>query len=102
SYQPEAFDADDLLGLEAIAGQVAIAISNLRHSDHLALQLQRRVSESEAIVASMADALLVTDADGRIVRLSHAARELLCVANTSIVFGQPLDREQGGAKRPRG
>jgi signal transduction histidine kinase len=96
SYQPDAFDADDLLGLEVIAGQVAIAIANLRHPDQVDLQLQRRVSESEAIFASMADALLVTDAAGRIVRLNHAARELLCVADTSVVFGQPLDREQGG------
>ena len=96
SYQPEAFDDDDLLALEVIAGQVAIAIANLRHSDRLDSQLQRRVSESEAIFANMADALLVVDADGRIVRLNHAARKLLCVENTSIVFGQPLDREQWG------
>jgi signal transduction histidine kinase len=96
SYQPEAFDDDDLLALEVIAGQVAIAIANLRHSDRLDSQLQRRVSESEAIFANMADALLVVDAAGRIVRLNHAARKLLCVKDTSIVFGQPLDREQWG------
>ena len=96
SYQPEAFDDDDLLALEVIAGQVAIAIANLRHSDRLDSQLQRRVSESEAIFANMADALLVVDAAGRIVRLNHAARKLLCVENTSIVFGQPLDRELWG------
>jgi PAS domain S-box-containing protein len=96
SYQPDAFDDDDLLALEVIAGQVAIAIANLRHSDRLDSQLQRRVSESEAIFANMADALLVVDADGRIVRLNHAARKLLCVESTSIVFGQPLDREQWG------
>jgi signal transduction histidine kinase len=96
SYLPEAFDDDDLLALEVIAGQVAIAIANLRHSDRLDSQLQRRVSESEAIFANMADALIVVDAAGRIVRLNHAARTLLCVENTSIVFGQPLDREQWG------
>jgi signal transduction histidine kinase len=96
SYQPEAFDTDDLLLLEVIAGQVASAIANLRRSDRLDSQLQRRVSESEAIFANMADALIVVDADGRIVRLNHAARELLCVENTSIVFGQPLDRERWG------
>jgi len=96
SYQPEAFDDDDLLALEVIAGQVAIAIANLRQSDRLDSQLQRRVSESEAIFANMADALLVVDAAGRIVRLNHAARKLLCVENTSIVFGQPLDRQLWG------
>jgi len=96
SYHPDAFDDDDLLALEVIAGQVAIAIANLRQSDRLDSQLQRRVSESEAIFANMADALLVVDADGRIVRLNHAARKLLCVENTSIMFGQPLDREKWG------
>ncbi|MDQ6671741.1 MAG: ATP-binding protein [Chloroflexota bacterium] len=96
SYQPDAFDEDDLLALEVIAGQVAIAIANLRQSDRVDSQLQRRVSESEAIFASMVDALIVVDADGRLVRLNHAARKLLCVENTSIVFGQPLDREKWG------
>jgi signal transduction histidine kinase len=96
NYQAEAFDDDDLLALEVIASQVASAIAHLRHSDRLDSQLQRRVSESEAIFANMADALLVVDAEGRIVRLNHAARKLLCVENTSIVFGQPLDREQWG------
>ena len=96
SYQPEAFDEDDLLALEVIAGEVALAIANLRHSDRLDSRFQRRESESEAIFANMADALLVVDADGRIVRLNQAARNLLCVENTSIVFGQPLDREQWG------
>ncbi|HLZ28706.1 MAG TPA: ATP-binding protein [Chloroflexota bacterium] len=96
SYQPETFDDDDLLTLEVIAAQVAVGIANLRRSSHLDSQVQRRVSESEAIFARMADALLVVDAAGRIVRLNHAARKLLCVENTSIVFGQPLDREQWG------
>ena len=43
SYQPDAFDDDDLLALEVISGQVAIAIANLRHSGQLDSQLQRRV-----------------------------------------------------------
>jgi signal transduction histidine kinase len=96
SYQPEAFNEDDLLALEVFAGQVAIAVANLRQSHRMDSQLQRRVSESEAIFANMADALLMVDADGGIVRLNHAARKLLCVDNTSIVFGQPLDREKWG------
>jgi signal transduction histidine kinase len=96
SYQPAVFDDDDLLTLEVIASQVAGAIAHLRHSDRLDSQLERRVLESEAIFANMADALIVVDSAGRIVRLNHAARTLLCVENTSIVFGQPLDREQWG------
>src|SRR6266852_5637237 len=33
NYQPDAFDEDDLLVLEAIAGQAAVAISGLRDSE---------------------------------------------------------------------
>jgi PAS domain S-box-containing protein len=96
SYAPDAFDEDDLFAVELIAGQVAIAIARLRHSDRLDLQDQRRTSESEAIFSNMVDALLVVDAEGRLVRLNRAARELLCFEDTSIVLGQPLDREQWG------
>jgi diguanylate cyclase (GGDEF)-like protein/PAS domain S-box-containing protein len=95
-YQPNAFDEDDLLALEVIANQVATTIANLRHSNRLDTQLQRRVSESEAILANISDALLVLDAAGRLVRLNRAARELLCVDATSLVLGQSLDREQWG------
>ncbi|MDQ6671757.1 MAG: ATP-binding protein [Chloroflexota bacterium] len=96
SYQPDAFDEDDLTVLEVIANQLTNAIANLRNSDSLDTQLQRRVSESEAILANMSDALLVVDNAGRLVRLNLAARKLLCVDATSIVLGQPLDREQWG------
>ncbi|MCA1647101.1 MAG: GAF domain-containing protein, partial [Chloroflexi bacterium] len=96
SYQPESFDEDDLLVLEGIASQVAIAIANLRKSDRLDSQLRRRETESDAILASMSDALLVVDAAGRLIRLNRAARQLLCVDVTSLVLGQPLDREQWG------
>src|SRR3989304_4457810 len=46
----------------------------------------------------MSDALLVLDSRGCITKLNHAARKLLCPDNStsSIVLGQPLDREQWG------
>lgn len=96
SYQPEAYDANDLLALQVIAGQAAAAIENLRRSERLDAQLQRRVSEQEAILTNMADALLIVDGDGCIMRINRAARELLGLDSHGIVFGQPLDREQWG------
>lgn len=96
SYQPEAYDEDDLLMLQAIAGQAAAAIENLRHSARLDVQLRRRVSELEIILASMADALVITDAAGAIVRLNEAARTLLGLGSDGIILGQPLDRERWG------
>jgi signal transduction histidine kinase len=96
NYQPNAFDEDDLLVLEAIAGQAATGIGTLRQSHQLNAQLQGRISELQAIVSTMADALLMVDAQGCLVGLNHAARALLCLDDVSIVLGQPLDREQWG------
>ena len=96
SYQPDSFDENDLLALEVVATQTAMAIVNLRHSDRLDVQTQRRIAELEAILASMADALLIVDAAGRIILLNHAARQLLSLNDVSIIYGQPLDREHWG------
>ncbi len=96
NYQPDAFDEDDLLVLEAIAGQAAVAIAGLRDSERLNTQLQERVSELQAILSTMADALLMVDAQGRLVGLNHAARVLLCLDDVSIVLGQPLERQEWG------
>ena len=54
----------------------------------------RRVSELESILANMADALLFVDANGSLVRLNRAARELLSLDEASIVLGQPFDESQ--------
>jgi two-component system, OmpR family, phosphate regulon sensor histidine kinase PhoR len=94
SYREQAYDEDDLSLLEAIAEQVAGALGNLRRSERLDSQLQRRVSEHEAILASMADALLIVDASGRIVRLNRAAREVLCIDDSGVLFGKPLSHVQ--------
>ena len=99
SYRPAAYDEDDLTMLRAIAGQAATAIENLRRSERLDAELQRRVSELEAILASMADALVIVDATGAIVGLNPAARALLCAEADSVVLGRPLD-EQGWESWP--
>ena len=90
SYQPSFFDEDDLLLVEIIASQAAVAIANLSQSDRVNAQLQRRVSELETILASMTDALLIVDDQGRAVRLNHAARRLLSLNNSSAVLGNLL------------
>src|SRR5690606_28143596 len=94
SYRADTYDEDDLLTLETLGRQIGLAIQNLRVSQRLDTQLQRRVSELETILESMDDALLIVDAQGRIVRLNRAARELLNAGDTSIVYGQPLDLEK--------
>jgi signal transduction histidine kinase len=97
SYRPEAYDADDLAWLEAVAGQAAGAVAGLRQSEAMDSRFRGHVAELEVILESMADALVLLDAQGRIVRLNHAARELLCLGESSVVLGQALD--SGGWER---
>ncbi len=98
SYNPESYDATDLLRLQVIAGHAAVAIDRLQRSAVESSQLPKKVSRLETIIASMSEALLIVDSQGRIVRLNRAARKLLCPDNGTggIVLGQPLDREQWG------
>src|SRR5437588_1783368 len=56
----------------------------------------------EAILANMADALLIIDPKGSLVRLNRAARELLCLDEASIVLGQPFDERQWNDWPPAG
>jgi signal transduction histidine kinase len=93
SYRVDAYDEDDLHMLEALASEASIVIGGL-HSKRLGAQVESRVSELEAILANMADALLIIDTKGALVRLNRAARELLCLDESSIVLGQPLDASQ--------
>jgi signal transduction histidine kinase len=96
SYREEAYTQADVATLQALADQAALAIANLQRSELLDDQVMRRASELEAILSSMADALLILDAEDRVIRLNPAARKLLNVEETSIILGQPLDEEQWG------
>ena len=90
SYSQNAYTDDDLQFLESMADEAAVVISGLRQSERIGAQVRRRVSELEAILANMADALLIVDARGCLVRLNRAARDLLSLDEASIVLGQPL------------
>jgi signal transduction histidine kinase len=94
SYEPEAYDESDLLLVQAIGDQLARTLANARGSEQLDAQLNQRVSELEAILASMNDALLILDPSGCVVRLNPAARALLSVGDSSIVLGKQLDGAQ--------
>jgi signal transduction histidine kinase len=77
-----------------MAAEAAVVIAGLHYSERLGIQVRRRVSELEAILANMADALLIIDADGRLIRLNRAARELLSLDDSTIVLGQPIEAQQ--------
>jgi signal transduction histidine kinase len=84
SYRAGAYDEGDLVTLQRIAELAAASVTRL-HSGQ---------TELDAILANLTDALLIVDAAGRILRINHAARLLLCLEESSIVLGQPIVLEQ--------
>ncbi|HXE71140.1 MAG TPA: ATP-binding protein [Candidatus Nitrosotenuis sp.] len=69
--------------LASVADQAALALENSR-----LYQAQRlKTQELEAVLAAMADAVLVVDAQGRVARCNPAARALL-----GEVAGQPVEQ----------
>jgi PAS domain S-box-containing protein len=94
SYRPDAYEDADLLSLGAIAVQAGSVIERVRATEQMALEHERHALQLEAVLATMNDALLIVDARGAIVRLNRAARELLCLDSTSLVVGQPLERQR--------
>jgi signal transduction histidine kinase len=93
AYGEGVYKERDLRLLESLANEATGLIAGLHYTERHGVQVRRRVSELEAIQASMADALLIIDAEGRLVRLNKAACEVLCLDEVSIVLGQPLDEK---------
>jgi two-component system, OmpR family, phosphate regulon sensor histidine kinase PhoR len=93
SYAPDAYDENALYLLEDLAAATARVIENWHRRDRALTEMARRSAELEAILASLNEGLMITDANGAIVRLNAAARALLVPFSGSLVLGQPLDSE---------
>lgn len=102
AYEPDAFAEEDVPffgGLASVAAKTIDDILTLR-----GVEMGQRASALEAILASMADALLIVDANGALRRINREARELLSIAPDTIVMGQPVlvpdapDRSPFGAR----
>jgi PAS domain S-box-containing protein len=96
SYAQDAYDENDLRLLRDMAAATARVIETWRRRDRALTEMTRRSAELEAILASMNEGLMITDANGAIVRLNAAARALLMPLSESIVLGQPLDSVPAG------
>jgi signal transduction histidine kinase len=94
TYAEDAYRERDLHLLQSLAGEAAIVVAGVHYSERIGVQTRRRVSELEAILANMADALLIIDGGGRLIRMNRVARELLSLDEASIVLGQQLDKDQ--------
>jgi putative methionine-R-sulfoxide reductase with GAF domain len=96
SYRPNAFDENDVILVQGIADQAAVAIARAQYGTGPSSDSSHGAAELEAILASMADAVLVLDDQGRLIRLNQAARMLLCPADGTVILGHPVDRPQEG------
>jgi PAS domain-containing protein len=95
SYGPHAYDEDDVALVQGIADQVAVAVAPSRRTGNGdSGDRPMPGADVEAVLASMPDALLVLDDQGRLVRLNQAARRLLSIVDSSVILGHPVDRPQ--------
>lgn len=85
SHHPYEFTTEQIDVLKSIADQVGVALENARLYQQTANQRERL----NAVIHSAADAIIATDAEGRIIVLNHAARMLFDM-RTDTVIGRPL------------
>lgn len=92
SYAPSAYTEADLEKLEKVAAIAGRVMEVWRRRDRAQAELARKSTELEAVLASMSEGLIITDAHGAVVLFNAAARELLVSPSEWIVLRQPLDR----------
>lgn len=93
-HEPGAFGDADLELLEAIAAQAAVAIENATHYE----EARRERARLAAVIASVQDAIVETDASDRIVRVNPAAVRALVLASDPV--GQVVTSVVAGALAP--
>ena len=89
SAQPQAFQESDRVVLETLAAQIATALDRIRLFESVE-QEQRRLA---AILRGAADAILVTDANGRLQLVNPAGERLFTDVETQL--GQRLPAGRG-------
>ncbi|MBN1488152.1 MAG: PAS domain S-box protein, partial [Anaerolineae bacterium] len=90
------FDRNDLLLLNAVAGQISVALSNVQ----LSAETARMKRFNESIVQGVAEAIFITDAHNMIkfanpaavAMLGYEAKELVGTPTASIVAEKYLDK----------
>ncbi len=100
SYHPRTFTEEQMESCQTIASQAAAAVANARLLQDI--QQQRRAlarksqemteesSKLDAILNNIADGLVVTDPDGKIMMSNPAFREIANLPPTHPLYGHPL------------
>ncbi len=103
SREYNAFSRAQLELLRVIAQLTGLALSNtMVHKMALArvdTQLQRRVAELEAILASISDGLVICDNQGTVARVNEAAIRLLALPKAKII-GQSMLSDRWNRRPP--
>ncbi|EFH89459.1 multi-sensor signal transduction histidine kinase [Ktedonobacter racemifer DSM 44963] len=91
--QPGAFDTNLLQLTAMIADYAAIALENVRlreRENALWRQAELERQRLELVIRSMAEGLLITDAEGAVTSLNQSARHMLGQANVHFQLNIPL------------
>jgi signal transduction histidine kinase len=95
SYKPAAYTSQDVDALLDIAARAGGTIERWRQRERAQADQARRTAEIEAILTSMSEGLIITDARGAVTRFNAAARELLLNTSGRVVVGTALDLTPG-------
>jgi PAS domain S-box-containing protein len=90
----DTFNTNVLQLTAMIADYAAVALENVRlreRQNALWRDAELERTRLELIISSMAEGLLITDADGAIKSLNTSARQLLAQARVKFMIGLPLD-----------
>ena len=97
SAGPREWRRDEIEALQALAANAAAALSNAELYQRVALEK----SQSEAILANVADGIVAVDRDGNVV-LWNAAAERISGVVASDALGRPPEHALGRALTPDG
>jgi PAS domain S-box-containing protein len=91
SFQPGAYTSRDVDTLLAMGSRAARVIERWRQQERTHAEQTRRSAEIEAILTSMSEALIITDARGAVTRFNSAARRLMLAASGRVVVGAAIE-----------
>jgi len=93
------YTASHLKALSNIAAQTAPALLNATRYARASQALSLRVQELDAVLRTTGEAMLLLDADWRVMMASDALADLLSIAPASVI-GKPLDAAPSGLDTP--
>jgi len=92
----------EITGILTVVADVTERVETRRRIEDLAWDAAQRASELETVIASIADGVIVTDAEGRIVLENAASRRLTGRAQSAVSFDLDAQVAEQGLRNPDG